>query len=591
MKINTLTLIVAFLLLCPLFFSREGKSNRHIRLYPANNAKNVNPDTRFVLDFHSEPILGNSGKIRIYDASNDAPVDVLDMGIPPGPLNTRTPPPYDKMSYKGVPDKILRVGQKPGVPPESYQRAYIGGTTKADLFHFYPVLIHGTTATICPHNHRLEYNKTYYIRIDPGVLSMGDGSFSGITGKTDWTFSTKKAPPPADSNRLVVSADGTGDFNTVQGAIDFIPETNSSRITVFIKNGRYEEIVYFRNRKNITFLGEDRDKTVICYANNSVFNPRPWNVDIRTGYREYHNRRAVFAVSNSSGIRIVNLTLKSIGEAPAQAEGLLILGRENIVSHVNIHGSGDALQATGSVYLADTQVLGYGDNVLGSGPAFFNRCDMVSTFGPHLWVRNTDANHGDVFIDSIFRTVGDVNTVIARAPTNGGRTWPHCEAVLINCALEGVRPEGWGPIGGDTTHVHYWEYNSTNLSDGTPVDMSKRHPASKRLTKEKDAEIISDYSNTAYVLGGWTPSMAPLILSEPEPVAVRKGQTATFKVKAAAVPDADYQWFKNDEIIGGETEAILKIENVNTGDAASYHVVAKNKSGSEKSRIAVLTVE
>ena len=45
-----------------------------------------------------------------------------------------------------------------------------------------------------------------------------------------------------------VSANGTGDFNTVQGAMDFIPDYNPKRITVFIKNGKYEEIVYFRNR-------------------------------------------------------------------------------------------------------------------------------------------------------------------------------------------------------------------------------------------------------------------------------------------------------------------------------------------------------
>jgi hypothetical protein len=66
-------------------------------------------------------------------------------------------------------------------------------------------------------------------------------------------------------------------------------------------------------------------------------------------------------------------------------------------------------------------------------------------------------------------------------------------------------------VGQDTSNIHYWEYNSTNISDGKPVDVSKRSPVSRQLTKDKDAEIIANYSNPAYVLGGWTPSMAPLI--------------------------------------------------------------------------------
>jgi len=52
--------------------------------------------------------------------------------------------------------------------------------------------------------------------------------------------------------------------------------------------------------------------------------------------------------------------------------------------------------------------------------------------------------------------------------------------------------------------VHYREYNSTNLRDGTPVDTSARHPASKRLNMNEDAETIANYSNPVWVLG-WNP--------------------------------------------------------------------------------------
>ena len=228
--------------------------------FPADKALNINLDTYLIITFPSAPILGSTGKIRIYDMADNRLVDQLDMSIPAGPIDSTTPrsntkPPYLKVPYEYIPGKFTNANTKPGTPSggvlpttDNYQLTIIGGFT--DGFHFYPIIINGNTATIYLHNNVLEYNKTYYVQIDPGVLILKENSFTGITGKNEWVFSTKKLPPPANSERLVVSADGTGDFNTVQGAIDFIPDYNPKPITIFIKNGVYEEIVYFRNKTN-----------------------------------------------------------------------------------------------------------------------------------------------------------------------------------------------------------------------------------------------------------------------------------------------------------------------------------------------------
>ncbi len=266
-----------------------------------------------------------------------------------------------------------------------------------------------------------------------------------------------------------------------------------------------------------------------------------------------------------------------------------MMGSENIVSHVSVMGSGDALQVNGSVYVSDSRILGDGDNVLGRGPAFFNRCELVSTGGPHMWIRNTAANHGNVFVSSTFRSVGSAETVIARAPTNRGKDYPYCEAVLINCALAGISPEGWGPLGGDTTNVHYWEYNSTNLGDGRPVDVSRRHPASRQLSIEKDAEVIARYSDPTYVLG-WTPAMAPVILSRPVAITAAPGQSVTLGVEVAAVPDAAYQWFKDGSPLNGARTARLTIATVGAEDAGAYTVAATNEHGRAEAQAATLTV-
>jgi pectinesterase len=451
--------------------------------------------------------LGKSGMVRIYDAADHHLVDTLDMSIPAGPDPTRritTPPAAAIDPAPPTPTTTTPAVRTIPADLHNYQLDTIGGL--AD-FHFYPIILHGNVATIYPHHNVLHYGRKYIVKIDPGVLTPSSGNFAGFTSDRDWVFTIKHAAPSADATRIVVAADGSGDFNTVQGAVDFVPDDPRSRITIFIKDGNYEEIVFFRNKSNLTFLGEDREKVQIGYGNNSAFNPP----------MPGPSRRCAFSVYNSIGIQLINFSVSNYFFG--QAEGLLIYGSKNIVSNVNIKGSGDALNLRGSVYLTDSRIIGDGDTVLGVGPAFFNHCELQS-MGPYMWIRNTEANHGNVFVNCSFITRErparppqtaptspvreSPGAVLARLPNNHGLNYPYAEAVLINCHLKGIPPMGWGPIEGDTSHLHLWEFNSTDLN-GHPIDVSQRHAASKQLTMAQDAKTIADYSNPAFALGGWTP--------------------------------------------------------------------------------------
>src|SRR6202041_3066461 len=101
--------------------------------------------------------------------------------------------------------------------------------------------------------------------------------------------------------------------------------------------------------------------------------------------------------------------------------------------------------------------------------------------GPFMWIRNPDANHGNVFVDCTFiareRTAAPapapaapasaaaaparapMSAVLARLPNNHGLNYPFAEAVLINCHLKGIPPNGWGPIEDETSHLNLWEFN------------------------------------------------------------------------------------------------------------------------------------
>lgn len=512
MRSRRLSCVVLFSAL--LIVGRGGAQTAGVTRLPADKAAGVNPDTHLVLTFSAPPALGKSGQVRIYDAADHRLVDTLDLSIPAGPDPSRrvTAPPAPTAADLNVPTSPTTTTPAVKTTPadlHNYQLTTIGGL--AD-FHFYPVIVHGNVATIYPHNNVLQYHHKYIVQIDAGVLTPANGAFAGFATDTAWTFSTKAAPPAANAARVVVAADGSGDFNTVQGAIDFVPDNPAQRVTIFIKNGTYEEIVFFRNKANLTIRGEDRDKVEIGYGNNSAFNPP----------MPGPSRRCAFSAYDSTGIELINFSVSNY--YTGQAEGLLVSGSKNIVSHVNIKGSGDALNLRGSVYLTESRIIGDGDTILGVGPAFFNHCEIQS-MGPYMWIRNTDANHGNVFVNSTFitreRPAAPVQAataapqtatparpalgaVLARLPNNHGLNYPYAEAVLINCHLKGVPAIGWGPLEDDTTHMHLWEFNSTDL-DGHPIDITQRHAVSKQLSTPQDAQTIANYSDPAFVLGGWTP--------------------------------------------------------------------------------------
>ena len=122
-----------------------------------------------------------------------------------------------------------------------------------------------------------------------------------------------------------------------------------------------------------------------------------------------------------------------------------------------------------------------------------------------MWIRNTSANHGNVFKNCTFIGTAEP-TILARSPKNGASTYPYAEAVLLNSTLNGILPEGWGAAD-EGGKVRFWEYQSRN-PDGSAVDVSKRAPQSRQLDKKSDAKLISDYSSPAFVLGGWSPQLA-----------------------------------------------------------------------------------
>jgi pectinesterase len=64
---------------------------------------------------------------------------------------------------------------------------------------------------------------------------------------------------------IIVAQDGTGNYKTIQEAVNAIPSDNAENITILIKNGIYHEKIFI-TKSFLSLVGESRDSTRIVYA-------------------------------------------------------------------------------------------------------------------------------------------------------------------------------------------------------------------------------------------------------------------------------------------------------------------------------------
>lgn len=464
--------------------------------FPAPGAQDIPPDTQLRLSFTSPPQLGMSGRIRIFDTATNTPVDAIDVSAP---IATKA----------------------------------IGGLSD---FRYYRVLISGNDAILTLAPGALDYGHSYYVTISPGAFTNGADNYDGVEPGA-WRFTTPAAPPAQGEARLTVAADGSGDFCTVQGALDFIPDGNTRPHTILIRRGTYREIVFFTDKHALTLVGEDRKQTVIEYPNNAKFNDgsgnpyakpgdHPSSASVRGGGHIY--RRGVFLAHRVNDLTLANLTLRNTTpHGGSQAEALILNGTtaaRAVIKDVDFSSYQDTVQLNGQTYVTGCTIEGDVDFMWGTGPVFFENSTARSlrSGAYYTQVRNPATNHGFVFLRCTFDGApGVTDNFLTRVEPH---RFPHSEVVLLDCTLtNAVNAPGWflqmpkpaadnfAPAKPDTSHLHFWEFNS-HAPDGQPVDVSQRLPVSRQLTQPADAALLRDYTNPATILGhDWNPKSAAIL--------------------------------------------------------------------------------
>ena len=295
------------------------------------------------------------------------------------------------------------------------------------------------------------------------------------------------------AKELVVAADGSGDFKSIQAAVDAVPPDSATRTIILVRRGTYPELVIIAaEKKNLTLRGEDRRGTIIAATNNAKLNPR---------------RREMFSAEADDFV-LENLTLhNTTPKGGTQAEAIRVRADRVILRDCDFKSFQDTLRLDGRVYVRDCYVEGDVDYVWGGGTVYFDRCAFHSLNNGYLvQSRNDAAHYGYVFVDCTLTGVPGIERyVLARIePVR----FPHSHVVFIDCKIGGfLSPSGWtldkapgAATVGPAEQVRFWEYRSLDLA-GRPLEVAGRLPPSRQLS-DPEAAAMRD---VAHVLGGWNP--------------------------------------------------------------------------------------
>ena len=276
---------------------------------------------------------------------------------------------------------------------------------------------------------------------------------------------------------IVVSRDGTGNFRTLQEAIESARAFMDYTVTIYVKNGVYKEKVIVPSWvENIDIIGEDRDKTIITYDDHA-------NINKMGTFRTYTVK------VEGSDITFKNLTIENNAAQLGQAVALHTEGDRLKFINCRILGNQDTIY-TGAkftrLYFKDCYIDGTTDFIFGPSTALFEDCIIHSKRNSYVTAASTpnEAKYGYVFKHCKLTAEPGVDKVYL------GRPWrPYAYTLFIECELgKHIVPAGWHNWGKQSNEetARYMEYKNT----GEGANVSERVAWNKQLTK-KEAEAVT----------------------------------------------------------------------------------------------------
>lgn len=423
----------------------------------------------------------------------------------------------------------------------------------------------------------LKYATTYTFALPAGMIQDRSGNaFEGTT--ITFTTMERKQPEPHVFD-AVVAQDGTGDYTTIQAAIDAAPTNRVKPWLIFIKEGTYKEHVDLpASKPYLHFIGQGRSKVFIS-DNKLSGGPNALSVD----------KGATF-VAHAANLYFEGLSfVNSYGVEKNDGPQALALNTENdriIFNKVGMYGYQDTWITTSKSnyrhYVKNSIIEGAVDFIYNSGNVYFDTdtLNIVRKSGGYIVApsHQKDTKWGYVFMNNVITAPG----VPSETSVWLGRPWHNFpKTVFINTKAEVTIPAtGWYDTMGGIP-VLWADYNTMD-GNGNPVDLS--HRCSNYWYKDDNGNIIegtaknylTDEEAAQYtiknVLSGddnWQPEIYTEACEAPKPI-VSNG-----KVSWEAVPYAIcYVVCKNGKVEGFTTATSCDYE---TGE--TYGIQAVNEYG------------
>lgn len=339
------------------------------------------------------------------------------------------------------------------------------------------------------------------------------GELSDLGGKGSGDGDDDAPDKNANVVVKVVAQDGSGDFTSVQQAIDAIQD--GDRGIIYIKNGVYDENIYSGTKashgKFISLIGESKENTILTSSTSRGSQS--------AGTITYNDCAALNVFT--SRFYAENLTIRNTsGKDAGQAEALFTNADAHVFKNCLISGFQDTYKANSGNrgYFTGCTIEGGTDFIYDSGLEWFEGCQIrclqggsyitaagqssmsmtrtlwpslsQETFRAGLFFRNCDV-------------VGDGNT--SAGSYYLGRPWnEQAGTMFLKCRLgDVVKPEGWAAWSGNENSCSYLEYQNT-AEDGTALDVSSRAAFSHQAT----AEEVEAYMNPEFLFNNFSKAVS-----------------------------------------------------------------------------------
>lgn len=318
--------------------------------------------------------------------------------------------------------------------------------------------------------------------------------------------------------QAIVAADGSGNFTSIQAAIDAAPSNSATRYIIGIKNGIYQEIIKVPSFKsNISLIGESAAGTKISYSRYAgEMNP--------ASGKAYGTSGSTIVLISGAGFTAENITFensfdeKSVQTAGTQAVAVKTDADKLIFKNCRFIGNQDTLYVNNfRQYFKDCYIEGDVDFIFSAATVIFDNCVIHSvdregiTPKGYVTAGSADARalYGLVFLNCKLTAdpgVGANSVYLGRPWVPSSAKKPvYVKSVLIGCELgEHIKTEGWTSMSSAQPQDHFLrEYQNTGAGANTT------DPLRKQLTKEEAAgyNIKNIFKSFIEINDNWDPTI------------------------------------------------------------------------------------